>query len=195
MRPGRAPASATSKPIIVGHRPQVRDTSVTLAGSPPASPQFIHSHQKIQINTGGADTPATPVSPVGAPAPASVPNVSAAPVSSAMPITVSSAGSGTPQSLTPSVSVSPPAAPAVAVQVDHLAAGDSEDDLLGAMPAPSVNIEPAKEITISPHVPKPKTIWRWIIPIAIVVVVGLVVLDLLLDASFITMGIPHTHFF
>ena len=36
-RPGRAPASATSKPVIVGHKPEVKDPDVKVKGAPVAA--------------------------------------------------------------------------------------------------------------------------------------------------------------
>jgi hypothetical protein len=194
MRPGRAPASATSKPIIVGHKPQVQDNSVTtgIAHHPP----LLDGHRKIEINpAAGAARPMTPPAPQPQsvpPAPAQPPQPPVAPQAPAAP-SRPLMPPATPVPVVPPLPAVPAPHPATPVHVVQTPSNGEEDDLLDALPAPDV--APVKEISISPHVPQPKTMWRWIIPAIIVLLVAAIILDLLLDASFITLSVPHTHFF
>jgi hypothetical protein len=67
MRPGRAPANSTSKPVIVGHKPMVQDPSVTMNGVGD-SRALLDSRKKIAITAHDAPA-AVPVAVAPAPAP------------------------------------------------------------------------------------------------------------------------------
>jgi hypothetical protein len=227
MRPGRAPANSTSKPVIVGHKPQVQDPSVTVNGVGEARP-LLDSRKKISITAHDGDTAAGQAPKPPVPAIPSLPK--AAPeVPVAAPATMPEPQSVVPPSpegpkaddgpsvwpsrdeqppVTPEVSVSAGVSPAETVtssipedtapQADAVAPTTPEpampeDDLLATMPAPEVDDHHAP--SAEPSYVGPRTIpWRLLIPIIVILVLAIAIVDILLDADFLSWSIPHTHF-
>jgi hypothetical protein len=84
-------------------------------------------------------------------------------------------------------------APAIPIDINGEDPATPDDDLLAAMPAPSVE-EPHELPQVSQQVGPKEFPWKWVVPIVIIVVLAVVIIDILLDADFISWGIPHTHF-
>ncbi|HSW98300.1 MAG TPA: hypothetical protein VLF71_00515 [Candidatus Saccharimonadales bacterium] len=69
MRPGRAPASPTSRPVVIGHKLQAQHTQVTVSGIGEAAPREpLHTHkapavQKVDVTGGDVAAPPAPVIP------------------------------------------------------------------------------------------------------------------------------------
>ncbi len=77
-RPGKSPASATSRPVIVGHKPQVHDPLL----SPSAEQSLLtRSKQKTVVAPAAAPASVTPEDAKAVTAPASVPENANAPAS------------------------------------------------------------------------------------------------------------------
>lgn len=106
----------------------------------------------------------------------------------------------------PSAKPTPPAPAAEAPdQTEHVSApaipidiiaddAAPDDDLLAAMPAPVAD-EPEEIPMVSQQVGPKEFPWKWVVPIVIIVILAIVIVDILLDADFLSWGIPHTHFF
>lgn len=209
MRPGRAPASSTSKPVIVSHKPMIQDNSVTTNGVGEPR-QLMNARLKISVKPAD-DEGSTPVS-VTTPTP-STPQQVPAPVPAPAPVapaerahvpfaTAAEAPAPMPAPAVPSTPVNPPAAentPAAVEARDDLVvpqfqadAASHDDPLLDDMPQPVVDSE---EPVVSKQI-GPKTFpWKTTVLISIILLLAVVVIDVLLDGDFISWGIPHTHFF
>jgi hypothetical protein len=86
-------------------------------------------------------------------------------------------------------------ASAPAIPVDSTADDATpDDDLLAAMPAPSVD-QPETTPMVSRQVGSKEFPWKWIILIVIIIILAVAIADILLDADFLSWGVPHTHFF
>jgi hypothetical protein len=216
MRPGRAPASSTSKPVIVGHKPQIKDPSVTVNGVG-ESRQLMDSRQKIAIkpiapvqSSTAAPVPATPQvmpAPHAAPQiPVTVASASSAesmvskpPVasqSSAIPPSPAITATPAPPVIAPTpdlpVTSSTPAASAVTVPSASSQPHMTADDLPTDMPGMDIQ---EQHVTSSPHVPtEGSSLWKFLVPIIIVIVFALIIVNILLDAGFIDLPVPHTRF-
>jgi len=195
-RPGKTSVSATSRPVIVGHRPQVQDPMVSHADSErrplPAAPQAA------------ADAPEQPTatSELDAEAAADLATV-------AMKDTTELTDEPAKQQPAPPESTNPAPTPAAtgdqAVTDDYfsvLADQPAHDE----GPAVQTNTEPLPELppeaapSVKPQVfvsrhPKRKS-GRVIVVILAVVLLAVIVLDVLLDAGFVTLdSVPHTTLF
>lgn len=187
MRPGRAPASATSKPVIVNTTPGVQDPLVTMNGV--GEPRrMLDAKKKIEIKPSDAAAQATPE-----PALIAVPDIKSSssipeaaptqPLEAPEPSTIpQEIRSSIPEQPAPSDATLPPSPIEPAV---------TDDDMLDNMPAPIVD---EHHVSVS-HQIGPRTFpWKLVIMIVIVVLLAVVVLDVLLDADFISWKIPHTRF-
>jgi hypothetical protein len=222
-RPGRTPASSTSRPIIVGHSPSVQDHSVTV-NAPSGEHTLLDPHKTVtppEVNgleqpdpVSQAQAPASAMSHVAAPIapPVISPGAPAAPAQAApQPQSVSASAEAqaipTPSPVEPLNSESPPpVAPAphepvppssapLASPVSSVAAAPQADELPEDLPAP--DIEEEEPVVISKHVPHDHSSkWRLIVTLSVAVLIMLIIFDILLDADFITIKVlPHTHFF
>jgi hypothetical protein len=152
MRPGKAPASPTSRPVILGHNAEVKRTQVAVSGvgeRDQDQPQLLGEHKRIELKplssgapapaeNGVPGAPALPPSPVAASVAAALkkeepmPDLTPAPestkkeVAAATPVAV--AGTTPP----------PPAAAAVTVAV-----GAAATQPVASTDAPAVNPAPA----------------------------------------------------
>jgi hypothetical protein len=195
----------------IGARPMMnphRKISITSSGDTsaptvtpgiaPVSPAAHEAPAPAKTHHAVTIAPLTPTPPVAAPAPAAaVPATPPAPAPPVMPeapkpSVMPWAMPSTKPAPLASIPETQSAAPAIPIDI---AATDSapDDDLLAAMPAPSIE-EPEAQPQVSQQVGPREFPWKWIVPIAIVVILAVVIVDILLDADFISWGIPHTHF-
>lgn len=67
MRPGKAPASPTSRPVIMGHKSIAQDSTLTDKSSPLDAPAhnrpLMDSAEKVAIEPPASDSPALPAEP------------------------------------------------------------------------------------------------------------------------------------
>jgi hypothetical protein len=102
----------------------------------------------------------------------------------------------TPVAVQPLSSVSAPAAPVNAYPrpQPRVTGGQPIDDIPADIGPMHINEDP---VLISKHIPKDENHkWRWIIIASVIFLFLLVIVDILLDADFITLRqVPHTHFF
>lgn len=183
MRPGKAPASPSSKPVIVGHKPQVKDTSVTVNGVGERPP--MAAHKKIEVTT-GMHMP--PIEVPNEPDPAPVithdnlpeKEVEALATVALDNITDKDLAEAEPPKVEPGAAHKPiPPLPA--------------DALLETTAAPEVDTE---GIVVSNHAAKSGSAVRTIMLVLIVLVLAAVILDILLDAGFIKSdALPQTDLF
>lgn len=93
----------------------------------------------------------------------------------------------------PNTVTTPFTAPAAVPTTEPDAIMAPDDDLLATMPAPNVDghhVPAAEPSHVGPHtIPL-----RWLIPIIIILLLIVAIIDILLDADFLSWGIPHTHF-
>jgi len=215
--PGRTPASATSRPMLSGQQPAVRDMSMRPASQPAPAPtpgSGIAGHRPMLDPHQAAESqPPTAASMEFAP-PASGPSPDSAPGHRVAPAIARP--QPTPQAMPQAVAPRPPQASmqSAAPQPQPMAALPPTQQPPAAVhrPQPSpqtavladdipAHIEPMhindEPVLISKHVPHDQsTKWRWIIAGTLVVFLLLVIFDVLLDADFITLRqVPHTHFF
>lgn len=247
-RPGRMAASATSRPVIVGHKPQVKDpmvsdeerklmdskhkvtvepsTAPALSATAPADKPIEHTPEKDHaFPTDGLASVATN-SVLGAPSednaadkePALPPadlsdvetpeseKVSGAPALSAEAVTLpeDSAKDNTevleqendlPVSPMPSP-VAPSESATTGVVFDETPAPKPAQPVEGAEPLPVLPEEEpmAQQVVISHHKESNKS--GVIIILLALLVLGVIIFDVLLDAGIIVLeGIPHTDFF
>lgn len=244
VRPGKAPASATSRPVIVGHKPQVKDDQIVNdKDSNMADDNPLDDSRTLMSHKGGLKLKA----------PESVPTEEAEPAKPEMPAQEEQ-GSTAPEAMPPAPETpeaAMPPAPAEPEQPDIALspAADTTDSENPPFPAESTKSEqsPAKEtevpevftmdrpakteqsespadgsspdgtdsehaaITteeliaatgaptldhaiISHHKAKVPW-WEWVLIFLLIVVVGLVAFNFLLDAEVIklNMSIPHTN--
>lgn len=190
MRPGRAPANSTSKPVIVSHKPMIQDPSVTMNGvGEPRS--LLSSRQKITITPVDGNTAPQPVAP---PAVAPAQPAPSAPVAAPVPASpVAPDLASTPVNVPSHPAEAPlPPAPQAAIQPAVIHPTPPEDVMLDDMPAPIVDDHVE---SIAPRSVGPKTFpWKTVILVAAIVLLALAVLDILLDGDFISWNVPHTHF-
>lgn len=185
-RPGRSPASSTSRPLIVGHKPQVRDPAVTVNGVGYRRP-LMDPRQKVNVDTNAAAPPQViQPSQISQAGPASVQTgVIAAPIAPSAPSVPSAPSAPAPAPAPQSTTI--PGQPGAPIQpILH------DDALLDNLPAPNIDEE---QIVMSAHMPRQSgAVWSIVLTVVAVVLVAFLVLDILLDAGFLDWNIPHTHF-
>lgn len=208
MRPGRAPAPSTSKPVIVGHKPIVRDASVTLQGiGAPAPRPLMHTANPVSVQP----APPAPAPQTTAPVPASV--------APAPPIAAPSAPSApAPRTVPPLSPVPPPTSRVTSpVAIPPTPAPVHTSALVPApmgikqpgpvtVPAPGQGTDDGLLDEIRPLVPEDhdevvsrrigpgEFPWKYTILIGVILVLLAVLLNILVDAEFLSIRIPHTDF-
>lgn len=215
-RPGRIQVQPTSRPVIVGHKPVVRDPLTTANTSQALAPKPKPKIEPVTLKSSPEPPAAAPSAPTPATA-AATPELAA--VADELAWQTEKPESETPTTDTPTNEKSDPAvvsAPATD------AATDASKDFIPGSGAPIIPQEPPKkqvplspelkremeeEVRKNPAAPDPdgivvagehgpinfvKVFFWFLSVIVLVVIVG----DLLLDAGTITtsVSIPHTHF-
>lgn len=184
MRPGKAPAPPASKPVIVGHKPEVKDPTVTLNGIAERPP--LATHKKIQVTTG---THMPPIEVPNEPGPAIThENLPEKEVEAIATVALDNT-TETDLDQAAAQPVSPKVEPGASRKpIPPLPA----DALLETTAAPEV---PAEGIVVSNHAPKSGSAGRTVMLVVVVVVLAVVILDILLDAGFIKSdALPQTDF-
>lgn len=223
-RPGKVPVSATSRPVIVGHKPQVQDPMVSQEQTDePRS--LLNSKTKVTVRPSAVQTPPAEVSATPPPAedvagssvtaqpqlaPESLPEQTAATVPPSSP-SVEPLSAEVPTPPGP-VAPQPVSTAAEAPEPDSVAAimaqGDPDDasavphavsgnERHGAgMPVLSSNETPAAGNVVVSHHQGSSRAGQITVIIIVLLLIGLAVFDILLDAGFVTLkNIPSTDFF
>lgn len=214
MRPGQAPADATSKPVIVGHKPMVdRSVSVNGVGEPQS---LLDGRQKISIApspdaakaadalavqppaalagespvTSHEPVQTTPVPSVGAP---TVETDQANPneplLEAEAPAHAETPMSGSVVGPSPAQPAQTNSAPPQAVPSPAVTLDDLDDDTVAQTAAPVLD-----QVVVSHH-RRGGSMWAVLLIILLIIVLAAVAVDLLLDAGVIktSLNIPHTH--
>lgn len=197
MRPGRTPADPTSKPVIA--RPQVQDPNITVNG--------IGESRKIEVFSGAHRQPPIEV-PNDEQQEAQLESAEAA-VANARPEPAH------PLDASPDLLPSQPQ-PEVPAPVESGSAGDPllqtpEEDLsdvaasMRSESGYSVPVSPAgmppgstegQGVVVSDHPPHSGSRAKVIVLLVVILLLGLAIFDILLDAGFFVLnGVPHTTFF
>jgi hypothetical protein len=179
-RPGKTPAPPSGKPVIVGHRPVVKDSSVN--GITERAP--LATHKKIEVTTG---TRMPPIEVPNEPGPTIThDNI---PEKEVEAIATVALDSTTETDLTPAFIEDKTAKVEPGVERKPVTPLP-DDDLLETTIVPEA---PTEGIVVSNHASKSGSVGRTIILIIIVLVLALVILDVLLDAGFIKLDVfPQT---
>jgi hypothetical protein len=220
MRPGKAPASPTSRPVIVGHKPQPPDdqfvprSNTRLAGDPSEErPLLGHKQPDLEPNTDVVpDTTHESVEPAPVDERPAEPTDDIKPTASAEPglpdgSLPAEEEMGAPE---PEQSVLPhedaqtsetpeelPQEPGAMPQQNSQQTTDAET-FAKPMTQDEVLAEtdaPMLEHAIVSHHKKHRTrLWEWVLIFLLMVIVAVVALNFLLDAEVITtnLDIPHT---
>ncbi len=220
MRPGKAAASPTSRPVIVKHNPELKNTQVAVSGIGERD-TLLDPKKKVGVVPAGAptvaqaaeapvaDPAATATAPIPAPVvPAEEPKKSSeseqedSPVQPLPEASIDMAATAIDNELAEAPSA--PATPAVSAPQPIPAAPGS--------PAPHVKPLTAAELAtataevanmrmpgeapiIETHAHESHLV-RNIVLAAVLVVLALIAVDILLDAAVLpTNAVPHTHFF
>ncbi len=203
-RPGKAMASPTSRPVIMGHKPQAQSTQIAVSGIGEAEeqPALLTKEKKIEPVAAPvqsvepmaqeaspasilpetpeavpAPEPAAPAEEVPAAAQAEeTPPVVEQPEASPLPVSE-------PESVTPATQEEPSAVPAAEVQLEE----------------PEPVIEPLFDksgIVVSHHDRSKKgSSLKTVLLLLLILILAAVALDLLLDAGILSLnGLPHTDF-
>ena len=162
-RPGKAPASPTSRPVIVGHKPQAQSTQIAVSGIGEASPPLLAKEKKIDpiVQVPAAESmaepiaqeatsPTTPAIPdpkeveaLATAALATTTEAPAAPDESPQQAEVETEPSPSPAEDTSAVSAPEEKPPAIEIPADPAVAPDKDaTPLSGAIPAATEEIEP-----------------------------------------------------
>ena len=177
VRPGKVPASPTSRPVIVGHAPPVKDDQIIAKTD--VGPQLMsHKHPfALQAPTAAPDAQ-QPIEEAAAPSSLPSPESVAVASTVAMPTD-------------PEPAPASANAPAPLVTADDLkSAGMAEDHLLSETGAPML------DHAIVSHHKRPKRIWQILAILLIILLFAAFIANFLLDAGVIdsNLGIPHTNF-
>ncbi|HEY1835392.1 MAG TPA: hypothetical protein VGG13_01060 [Candidatus Saccharimonadales bacterium] len=181
MRPGKAQPSPTSRPIIVGHKPQVQDSTLTDKPAPVADKPPVVAERKLM--DANDEVSIAPIAETPAQAEVAEPPKSSEAL--AQPA-VLPAGPETP------------AQPASELEQPKLPADEASvalpESIATAKPEPVADI--AQPVVSFHHKPAGKRPWKWLAAIVIILVLAAVALDILLDTGTIKLStnIPHTHF-
>lgn len=211
LRPGRAPAHATSKPVIVGHGSHQPDPM--FASKQAAQPSFAagdeylarrasapdDSDDKAQVAAKESDQAAA--QPAGATLSQSAPQASEAPAASSSAANTDESVATDGQIAAPSADASQNTGTSLS-QDSHPAnssvftLGDAATNaVIADTAAPDL---PLQNAVVSHHRPQSRASW-WMVFWVIVLLLALTAaaLDILLDTGFIktSLHVPHTHFF
>lgn len=216
VRPGKAIASATSRPVIVGLKPQVQDPMMSSQSVLMDAAQKQSTDPSQETTPVGSQLQETPVEPAQNPqtpeqvkppepaVPASAPEidqavseVSSSDTKAAQEVTTAvldnTVKESEPENIQP-ISPEPVSSFPSDLEVSEPVAEHEEPKQEGKQePLPVLPEEPAPKLILSQR-PKIKigAIVSWIIFILLIVIIFL---DFLLDIGFVHWAIPHTHFF
>ena len=195
-RPGRAPANATSKPVIVGHKPIVKDPDVTVKADD--SRQLMDSHQKIDIKPNDTSLEASAPHVAGN---ATSMQATQSEVTDKVAIEV---GNADQPAAKPAAKAPDLAKEQVPEAIAQVAIGTTEAEVVKNedTPASSTDIPDdffaqhpvdQEDIIVSQH--HSDNPWKVAILVVIVILLAVIAFDILLDAGLVTVsGIPHTNF-
>ena len=222
-RPGKTSVSATSRPVIVGHRPQVQDPMVSHADSERRPLLDASKHVTIQPatseqvpapNAAAEPLPTAPRAAADTPEqPLATPELDAEAAADLATVAMKDTTELTdePTKQQPTSPESTNSAPTPAATGDQAVTDDyfsvlADQPAHDEGPAVQTNTEPLPELppeaapSVKPQVfvsrhPKRKS-GRIIVVILVVVLLAVIVLDVLLDAGFVTLdSVPHTTLF
>lgn len=207
MRPGKAPASPTSRPVITGHKPAVQESLTGVGGIGDARP-LLNPRQKVAVaptepeaaepsKTAAAEPPVAPTKGAAPPEPTTAPE----PPATTVPVPAE------PKPKPPAETAPEPvAAPAPAPEPAPLAAAEPPVAPAPPPPAPSATYEPDPledtaapafdrgEVVVSRHFGG-ESIVKIVLILLLIVALALVAFDVMLDAGILNIqGIPHTQF-
>ncbi len=227
-RPGKTLAETTSKPVIVGHRPQVQDPmmmhpneqrplmdakrKVAVVPSAPVVPQ--QPEQKPEQTTTDPEAKPSSTKPTAEAEAGAVPDVQvAAPLAEAVeppqPTAVETPSAPTPVTAEPSTPAAPEPKPlpqqtepedsvaaillqgAKEAEIPPISAGVSSDplpDISGA------HVYPPTTMIVSHH-DKGARVGKIVLWALLLLLLAVVIVDVLLDAGFFVLSVPHTDFF
>ncbi len=227
-RPGKTPASTTSRPVIVGHKPQVQDPMMMPDDN---RRSLMDAHHKVTVQPHSAPElpPSTPEVPGPAIQDGIAPDTEDAtlqPVGPLQEAEIAPQGEQTTPVLTEQqpVILTEPTPPAhhdqtPLLEEDSVAAilsegiGSEQAPMQSQTPgqsssstAPSnvqhaplpdisdAHVYPPQSVIVSHHDTKGR--FSQIVLIGfILLIIAVVVMDILLDAGFVVLNLPHTHFF
>jgi hypothetical protein len=185
-RPGKTPAPAASKPVIVGHKPQVQDPSVTVNGVGERRP--LGGHKKIEVTSG------THMPPIEVPnepeAPVKAEDIPETEVDALAEVAIEGVNDG-------QAAVEPELTAEAAPQIQPGAprkpiAPLPENALAETTAAPDP--EP-QGIVVSDHAAQHSSAGKSILLVVIVILLAVAILNVLLDADMVKVeGLPHTDF-
>ena len=213
MRPGRAPASATSKPVIVPRQRMApgQEASISGIGERGVAPaEAAVPMRKIQVMSGtrgvpipvpnDPEVPAAPATPL-APVPAAMEAVPEQEVEALADIAIEGVNNGQ-EVLEPALVAAQQAAPQPSMQP----AAPASSMPAASSPLPAFDV--ARDVplfqkdapaAIAPGASAPShrgAVIKTLILVAIVLLLAAAIVDVLLDAGFFVLkGVPHTNFF
>lgn len=223
MRPGKAPASPTSRPVIAGHKSSAQATQVHVSGigANGGGASMFDSHKKVEIQpvdgTVSGDT-----SPVAAPAPtvktpeATTSEIPEIPMPSSVAAELIPASSkeavDAPNSKKSKDPLEEPEKPIDPAKLDDAALDPEPPEPAPAEPEKDVPPTPVEtahdpiheaaapnlegQVVVSHHTTAPKGTGRLVALIALMVLFACLLVDILLDAGVLSSSvIPHTNFF
>lgn len=220
-RPGRATVSSTSKPVIVGHKPQVRDPLTT--GRTNDERPLLSTRQKVDIRPTHEDEPKEQETSGATPELAAIAAELAAQPEQQSPTPVPATVQLEPEGAVPEVheDPKPPTAP-VAEEAPARKVVEETGPSSAAIPASTPEPVMATPVPLSPELKREleaavhddamaapashdvivsgghraMSVWKVLMWLVTVVVLVVVIGDVLLDAGTITtsVSIPHTHF-
>lgn len=189
-RPGKAPASPTSRPVITGHKPPVADDQFvptpTKSADDADERALMDANQKITLTpVTEHESPPTPAPEVAdSQPPQTTPQQVDEPKPTPEHIAIEQVVE-TPTEPTPAVPQSQQPEP-----VDPLLAPIEDETLLDNTGAPVVG-----QAVISHHKKHRTKAWEWMVIVLLMVLLAAVAVNFLLDAGVIRPGfdIPHTN--
>ena len=204
-RPGKMLANATSRPVIVGHKPQVKDPM--MSGADDATQKLMDSTQKVTVEpvqSKPKDGPyvADELAAIATSSAIDQPEVTVEPITEPVP---------TQEQETSNLQAAdntPPSDPEL--QPQNGSTGLIYDEVPPEMRAPSTD-DKTKSTEPLPTLPEEKQAqpqvvvshhnysngWmRFFVTFVILAVVAIIIIDILLDTGLLVKeGLPHTHFF
>ncbi len=184
-RPGRAPASPTSRPVISGHKPLVQDTFSGTGGIGEARP-LLNPKQSVTIQPAASEEKIEQSSPPIAHEASNTPPAQA---------DITADVSGTPDN-SPTAEAARPASEPISTPLSPPARAVDESasvpDTVAGTAAPTID---RGEVIVS-RLSNSTSLLKLSLIILVIIAVGVVALDIMLDAGLFNFsGVPHTHFF
>lgn len=197
MRPGKAPASPTSRPVIVGHKPEMKDEMVggttSKVGSKEKRP-LLSALAKVTIQPSHGFEESQPTAPAKTEAPTPTPEPTPAPEPQAeVPAPASTPEATAPDNVAANPSVNLPPEP-----MDQSRPKPLSDQLLAAAAKEPENPNPMMQHGENVYVSHHKgsfTFGQALLTILAIVVLTAIAINFLLDADVIKtdMNVPHTN--